>query len=419
MENNQKTSIFFEKWCESNNIESCLLPLYDRLLFQIAYYNPDIIYIHEIWCMPNRFLENIRYINPNIKIIGWNCSSASLNKLKNQENIDSIFTCSKDMKKNLLENNFFNVTKINHMFEKDILRCTNKIKNKKYDIIFFGVLYKDYYKDRINLLKSLIYNKFKIVIFGDTDDEELKKYCKPAIYGKDIYQIIKQSKIVLNIHSNDSKFARNIRLFEVTGIGSFLISDYKPNMNKIFKEKVEAVTFKTNDEAIELIKYYLKNDKEREKIAMNGQKKTLRDYTYKILAKKIYKFSKREISTQKKFNHLLSTKEIYEQKRLELRDNLNMIIKQTKEINNKYNKIAIYGNGNISKLIKEYITNLIAIFDKSYYPNESENILNPENINIFDFDIIIISAIGYEKEIRELLISKYYIDENKIFMYKF
>ena len=41
------------------------------------------------------------------------------------------------------------------------------------------------------------------------------------------------------------------------------------------------------DELVEKIKYYLKNDREREKIALAGQKRTLKDHTFFERAKKL------------------------------------------------------------------------------------------------------------------------------------
>lgn len=418
LENNLQTSIFFQKWCESKNIKSYLNTQYDSLLFQILHYTPDIIYIHEIWHMPNYFLENLKYLIPNIKIVGWNCAPASLKQLRNQKNIDNIFTCSETIKKELINNGFVNATKINHMFSKNILDIIKRNNSKKYDITFFGELSKTWYQGRIDFLKALLKGGFNLTIFGKTDDEELEKYCKPSIYGKNIYEVIQQSKIVLNIHVDQTNIAGNIRLFEITGIGSMLLTDYKQNMNELFKEGIEAVTFKTYEEAIKLIKYYLENEEEREKIALNGQKRTLKDYTYKVLAKKIYKFSKKKVSIKERYEHLINIDKLENNKKLELRNHINFIINQTKEISKRYNKITIYGNGNISKFIKEYIPNLIAIFDKNCTNNKQDLVYPVEKINSFTFDIVIITAFGHEYEIKQELISKYKINENKIFEYK-
>lgn len=411
------SSIFYQKWCEANNINNNILAKYDRLVFQIQFYNPNIIYFHEIWLIPEFVLQQIKFILPNVKIIGWNCSMTSIKNLTGQKYIDAIFTCSSDIKNSLLKNNFFNVIKVNHMFEPKILKIIGEKNDKTYEIIFFGKIHKNLYQERIDLFKYLIEKNIDFTIFGDTDDAILQKYCKPAIYGKDIYKIISQSKIVLNIHPKALLDAGNIRLFEVTGVGSLLLTDYKPNMNTLFKEKIEAVTYKTYDDAVKSINYYLANDEEREKIALKGQQKTLKNYTYKVLAKKIYEFSQKKISVQERYKQSLLINKFDNCKKKELKNDLNTIIKQVKELSLYYEKIAIYGNGNISKLIIEYIPNLIAIFDMTISKNNKIlKMYNPDDINNFDFDIIIITAIGYEKEIEEILISKYRIETSKIYI---
>lgn len=415
---NLDSSIFYQKWCEANGINNNIISKYDILIFQIQYYNPDIVYFHEIWLIPENILEEIKLILPNIKIIGWNCAISSLENLTGQKYIDALFTCSDNIKNSLIKNNFCKVIKVNHMFEPKILKIIKNSDKKKYDIIFFGKLLRNWYQERIDFFKYLIQNNINITIFGDTDDEELKLYCHSAIYGKEVYNVLANSKIVLNIHPKFLLDAANIRLFEVTGMGSLLLTDYKPNMNELFEEKVEAVTFKTYAQAKELIKYYLEHEEERKKIAIRGQKKTLKDYTYKVLAKEVYEFSKKEISVKERYKYILSIRRLDSQKKKELRNNLNNIIKQIKELSLKYKKIAIYGNGNISKLIQEYIPNIVVIFDQlASKDSNSLNIYNPDDINIFEFDIIIISVIGYEKEIEEILILKYKIESSKIYIF--
>lgn len=419
LENNDQTSIFFKKWCEWNNLYSSLTSKYDRLIFQIVYYNPKIIYIHELTKFPEIFFEQLKLLKPSIKIIGWNCDPTSFQNLNGQKYIDNIFTCSNDIKNILIKNNFLSVTKVNHMFEPDILKSI-KFTSKKYDIVFFGQLSKKWYQERIDFFKYLIKNNINITIFGKTDDEILKKYCKPAVYGKEIYTIIKESKIVLNIHSNDSKFARNIRLFEVTGIGSMLLTDYKVNMDKLFKENIEVITFKSFKDTLSKIKYYLENEEEREQIALNGQKRTINKYNYKILAKKIFKFSKKNISIKKRYKQILMINQFDTSNKKIFKNWSNELINQTKQCTNNFDKIAIYGNGNMTKLIKEYIPNLIAIFDKNATKEMIElGVYTPNHINNFEFDLIIISVLGYENEIKDFLTSKYNIEKNKIFTFDF
>ena len=80
------------------------------------------------------------------------------------------------------------------------------------------------------------------------------------------------------------EYAANVRLFEITGVGSCMITDWKRNLNDIFEIDKEVVAFTTGDECIEKIKWLLNHQKERQEIAEAGQKRVLRDHTFKIRA---------------------------------------------------------------------------------------------------------------------------------------
>ena len=116
------------------------------------------------------------------------------------------------------------------------------------------------------------------------------------IYGMRMYNLFDQSKIILNNHIDKSaNEAANIRLFEGTGVGSCLVTDFKKYFN--FPED-EIVLFNTYEEAVEKINYLSKNPKVAEEIALRGMKKVqtkhlLEDrwnslYEYLISQKKFY-----------------------------------------------------------------------------------------------------------------------------------
>ncbi|MFO0210108.1 MAG: glycosyltransferase, partial [Pseudanabaena sp.] len=74
----------------------------------------------------------------------------------------------------------------------------------------------------------------------------------------------------------------NMRLFETTGVGSCLITDWKQNINDLFEPDREVVTYRSSSECIEKVKWLLSNPLEAEKIAKAGQHRTLKDHTFDI-----------------------------------------------------------------------------------------------------------------------------------------
>ncbi len=84
----------------------------------------------------------------------------------------------------------------------------------------------------------------------------------------DFYQ---KCKIVVGLSwRNDVYLYSSDRIFNALGAGSFYLCSYFPGIEKIFVNKKHLTWFKTINEALELIDYYLKNEKEREKIAYGG-----------------------------------------------------------------------------------------------------------------------------------------------------
>ena len=95
-----------------------------------------------------------------------------------------------------------------------------------------------------------------------------------------MYKVLYNSKITVNCHGDLAVYAANMRLFEATGVGTLLVTDWKENLHEMFEPGKEVVAYRTPEECAELIRYYLEHDDEREAIACAGQQRTLREHTY-------------------------------------------------------------------------------------------------------------------------------------------
>jgi spore maturation protein CgeB len=101
-----------------------------------------------------------------------------------------------------------------------------------------------------------------------------------SAWGIEMYQVLRDSYLTLNHHGDFLPFANNLRLFEATGVGSLLITDWKKNLHEMFEPEKEVVTYRDPVECVELIQYYLEHENERREIAQAGQRRTLREHTY-------------------------------------------------------------------------------------------------------------------------------------------
>lgn len=99
-------------------------------------------------------------------------------------------------------------------------------------------------------------------------------------FGLDMYEILLQSKICLNRHGEVAEgYANNMRMFEATGCGAMLLTEDAKNLDDLFTDG-EVTWYNCPQQAVEEIQHYLEHDAEREAIAANGQRRTLRDHTY-------------------------------------------------------------------------------------------------------------------------------------------
>lgn len=71
-----------------------------------------------------------------------------------------------------------------------------------------------------------------------------------------------------------------MRVYQATGVGALLVTDWKENLHEMFEPGKQAVASPSAEECIELIDYYLKHDEERRTIAQAGQRRTFGEHSY-------------------------------------------------------------------------------------------------------------------------------------------
>lgn len=112
-------------------------------------------------------------------------------------------------------------------------------------------------------------------------DSALRKAYRGPAWGVEMYQKLYSSQVTLNHHIDTSEdCANNMRLFEATGVGTMLLTDWKANLASMFEVGKEVVAYRSAEECVELIEHYLAHEAERQSVAGAGQRRTLRDHTY-------------------------------------------------------------------------------------------------------------------------------------------
>ena len=102
-------------------------------------------------------------------------------------------------------------------------------------------------------------------------------------WGLEMYGLLRDARISLNRHIAEAEgHANNMRLYEATGVGSFLLTDEGSNLAELFESGSEVVTYADVDDLVEKARYFLAHEDERAAIAAAGQARTLRDHTYEV-----------------------------------------------------------------------------------------------------------------------------------------
>jgi spore maturation protein CgeB len=95
-----------------------------------------------------------------------------------------------------------------------------------------------------------------------------------------MYSVLARSRVTLNAHIDRIAHADNCRLFEATGVGTLLVTDWKPDLDEILEPGREALAYRTAEECAAFIDHQLTHEDERAAIARAGQTRTLAEHTY-------------------------------------------------------------------------------------------------------------------------------------------
>ncbi|MCK4352474.1 glycosyltransferase [candidate division WOR-3 bacterium] len=156
---------------------------------------------------------------------------------------------------------------------------------KAYDIVFIG---NNNQASRLPLLEKLA-NNFNLKVFGNGWEGTGLNYGRP-VYGRTFSKVCNKAKICLGILDNkwvklEAYFSN--RLANTLAARSFYLQRYTHGIEKVFANQKHLLWYKSEKELIELIKYYLVHETEREKIALEGQQEVYKKYTYEKSVQRI------------------------------------------------------------------------------------------------------------------------------------
>jgi spore maturation protein CgeB len=134
---------------------------------------------------------------------------------------------------------------------------------------------------RIEILNYLVQRGHKIKVYGDDWHEDNSRF---VLNTQSYIELINKTKINIGIQEDiiDNKSIMQIkgRDFEVPMCGGFLITQFNPLLIEFYKLGKEIETYKSLEELDKKIKFYLKNDKAREKVALAGYRRAQKYHKY-------------------------------------------------------------------------------------------------------------------------------------------
>ena len=107
--------------------------------------------------------------------------------------------------------------------------------------------------------------------------------------AEEVPRIIRESVISLNFADSGLKFrglvpyrSRQIkaRAFEVPGAGGFLVTEAAEGIERYYTPGEEIVVFEGVEDLVEKVQYFLNHRDERDRIALEGHRRTEREHTY-------------------------------------------------------------------------------------------------------------------------------------------
>jgi len=322
-------------WSQENGSSDDLRQI---LVDQIKALAPEVLYFQNGIYYGGKWLDHVRKNVPSVKLIlGWCCTLYRDSDIVRLSKYDAILTCTPGYVEDL-KNLGLNTHLFNYGFEKSLLRGLET--NDKEDgshVIFAGSLFRGNkfqprHNERISYLDHMLQAGIKLKIYGNLSREikgwrifawqvtyrvyhvmqriglksladrmpligrvktwldypekltypkKITGIVRKPLFGADMIHAMSLAKITFNIHgAGAKKYAGNVRLFEATGAGSCLVTDNKKNLKELFELNKEVATYDSMEECVEKIRYLLKNEEERSRIAKAGQDRTLRDHTY-------------------------------------------------------------------------------------------------------------------------------------------
>lgn len=265
---------------------------------QIERFKPDVLYTTDSMLFDSRFMRSLNW-RPRL-VIGWQASDIPLET--DWREFDIILSPLAALRKTAVE---IGAKSAEHFYPGFPLWIADRVSSVQpdLDLVFCGQWNLATYPRRNQLLHELASasvhgNRLKCGLFlsgqMDTLTDEVAQCSLGSRYGMEMYRALRRGRIGFDARGNiglglagngpashdiAGRETANMRIFETTGVGTFLLTEQHDNVTTLFEPGLEIETYSSISELHDKISYYLAHSKELEEIAWNGQQRCFRDHS--------------------------------------------------------------------------------------------------------------------------------------------
>ncbi|MEN8157832.1 MAG: glycosyltransferase [Bacteroidota bacterium] len=321
----------------------------ELLLEQIKSIQPEVLFIQDSINFDAGFLERIRENVKSVQLlIGHCCAPYTSGNLESFRRYDVMLTCSEKFLKELGLHQV-NCYLFPHALERSLVSEISSGTPSENDIVFIGSLFyrNEFHRTRIAYVEEILKSGLPFQMFGIIEEDpwhrlklkqasylyvslaqkmgmkgfqksrNLRKIAqlkempgrerypslirenlrRDMLFGKQMLDEISRHAIGFNLHGEVAgDYAANIRMFEVAGAGTLLVTDHKKNIGELYEPDAEILTYNSPEECIEKLNWAVDHPVEAAQIAAAGQKRTLRDHSVEKRVDLLHDIIKREFS---------------------------------------------------------------------------------------------------------------------------
>lgn len=258
----------------------------DLLFNRLIEFKPNILFmqIQRPAIINRRMIERIISIVPNIKIINWcgdirNETPEWMLEYIDIPNVYTSFTNMRDV--NYFKQYTDRVFYMPMVFDEHTFNIKNKkIKMDIPDIVFIGNYYSIYPLAELRMNMVIELKRKYGDRFGLYGNERWNGFSPKKIKKEKTNFIYRNSKIAISVNNINAYKYTSDRLFNIMASGTFCLTHYFEGIEEFFENGFHLVWWKTIDELIQYIDYFLSHEKERKQIAINGYKEVWKNHKW-------------------------------------------------------------------------------------------------------------------------------------------